>query len=151
MNLLKTSLLLAGLAVVSSQEAAVAKTRWQIAPDSSIVWNIDNPTPHQDHIEMSGKRVSVVLRYGVDSDGAFRLNKSMVWPLLRTIPNNTHASLMRRYDWNPLSSVTINGRSLDGEKVLSIRIKGDLTVESRFDHGSFGTCQLTRQYFPSTD
>lgn len=151
MNLLKTGLLLAGLAVVSSQEAAVAKTRWQIAPDSSIVWNIDNPTPHQDHIEMSGKRVSVVLRYGVDSDGAFRLNKSMVWPLLRTIPNNTHASLMRRYDWNPLSSVTINSRSLDGEKVLSIRIKGDLTVESRFDHGSFGTWKLTRQYFPSTD
>ena len=38
--------------------------------------------------------------------------------MLRTIPNNTHASLMRRYDWNPLDGVTVNGRSLQrNEKV----------------------------------
>lgn len=46
---------------------------------------------------MSGLRVSTVLRYGVDANGAFMLNRSMVWPMLRTIPNNTHASLMRRF------------------------------------------------------
>ena len=30
-----------------------------------------NKIPHSDHIEMSGKQVSVVLRYGVNADGAF--------------------------------------------------------------------------------
>ena len=46
---------------------------------------------------MSGLKVSAVLRYGVNADGSFELNKSMIWPMLRTIPNNTHASLMRRF------------------------------------------------------
>ena len=73
-----------------------AQNRWSINPDGSISWNVKDRIPHYDHIEMSGLKVSTVLRYGVNADGSFELNKSMVWPMLRTIPNNTHASLMRR-------------------------------------------------------
>lgn len=130
---------------------AGAQSRWQLEPDGSTVWNIDTHLPHYDHIEMSGKQVSVVLRYGVDYNGAFTLNKSMVWPLLRTVPNNTHASLMRRYDWNPLDVITVNGRAFTDEKVDNIRQKGILTVESSYDWGWYGKCKLLRQYFPSTD
>lgn len=144
--LLFSSLLLSG-----TELAAEENTRWQIAPDSSIVWQGNQGIPHQDHLEMSGKTVSVVLRYGIDSQGQFQINKSMVWPLLRTIPNNTHASLMRRYDWNTLDCITVNGQSLlSGEKVQEIKIKGNLSVKSQAQ-GRGGQWEIIREYFPSTE
>ena len=79
---------------------------------------------------MSGLKVSTVLRYGVNADGSFELNKSMVWPMLRTIPNNTHASLMRRFACNATDMVSVNGQSLSGEKVNKITLDGKMTVES---------------------
>lgn len=131
---------------------AKENTRWQITKDTAITWNGNFLIPHGDHIEMSGKTVSVVLRYGIDSDGSFFINKSMVWPMLRTIPNNTHASLMRRYGWDALSCVTVNGRSLlSGEKVEEIRLKGILAVKSDVDLGKRGRWEVTREYFPSVE
>ncbi|WP_294588844.1 hypothetical protein [uncultured Bacteroides sp.] len=132
-------------------DVAAQQSRWNMLTDGAIEWKADTQTPHNDHIEMSGKQVSVVLRYGIDSNGAFTLNKSMVWPMLRTIPNNTHASLMRRYDWNPLDAITVNGRAFTDEKVDNIRLKGTLSVESTYDWGWYGKCKLLRQYFPSTE
>lgn len=126
-------------------------SRWQMLPDGSIEWVTDKQLPHNDHIEMSGKQVSVVLRYGVDQKGTFVLNKSMVWPLLRTIPNNTHASLMRRFNWNLPEAITVNGRNLSREKVENIRLKGMLSVVSSFNEGVNGQCKLIREYLPSTE
>lgn len=126
--------------------------RWDMNNDGGISWQINSADkPHYDHVEMSGKKISTVLRYGIDDNGKFILNKSLVWPMLRTIPNNTHASLMRRYDWNPLDAVTINGRSLAGEKVKEISLKGSLTVKSQFDQGYYGKYEIIRNYFPAAD
>jgi hypothetical protein len=151
MNLLRT-ILIGGIGFTALGVNAVETTRWHIAPDNQIIWSVNENIPHEDHIEMSGKTVSVVLRYGVDNEGAFRLNKSMVWPRLRTIPNNTHASLMRRYDWNPLAGITVNGRSLQrGEKVKELGIKGKLQVKSVVNQGYYGEWEIVREYFPSTE
>ena len=124
--------------------------RWSLEKEGHIRWQPEKIESHQDHIEMSGKTVSVVLRYGVEN-GKFILNKSMVWPLLRTIPNNTHASLMRRYNWDVLDMVNINGRSLTSEQVESIELKGILKVTSNYDEGRRGQWRIIREYFPSTD
>ena len=124
--------------------------RWSLEKEGHIRWQPEKVESHQDHIEMSGKTVSVVLRYGVEN-GKFILNKSMVWPLLRTIPNNTHASLMRRYNWDVLDMVNINGRSLTSEQVESIELKGILKVTSNYDEGRRGKWKIIREYFPSTD
>ena len=124
--------------------------RWSLEKEGHIRWQPEKIESHQDHIEMSGKTVSVVLRYGVEN-GKFILNKSMVWPLLRTIPNNTHASLMRRYYWDVLDMVNINGRSLTSEQVESIELKGILKVTSNYDEGRRGQWRIIREYFPSTD
>ena len=124
--------------------------RWSLEKEGHIRWQPKKVESHQDHIEMSGKTVSVVLRYGVEN-GKFILNKSMVWPLLRTIPNNTHASLMRRYNWDVLDMVNINGRSLTSEQVESIELKGILKVTSNYDEGRRGKWKIIREYFPSTD
>ena len=124
--------------------------RWSLENEGHISWNPTQTDNHHDHIEMSGKRVSVVLRYGVEN-GKFMLNKSMVWPLLRTIPNNTHASLMRRYGWDVLDMVNINGRALTSEQVESIQLKGMLRVTSNYDEGRRGQWKIIREYFPSTE
>ena len=124
--------------------------RWSLENEGHISWNPTQTDNHHDHIEMSGKSVSVVLRYGVEN-GKFVLNKSMVWPLLRTIPNNTHASLMRRYGWDVLDMVNINGRALTAEQVESIQLKGMLRVTSNYDEGRRGQWKIIREYFPSTE
>ena len=132
-----------------SLEAVVAQNRWSINPDGSISWNVKDRIPHYDHIEMSGLKVSTVLRYGVNADGSFELNKSMVWPMLRTIPNNTHASLMRRFAWNATDMVSVNGQSLSGEKVNKITLDGKMTVESTIGMPRNAEADLTRIIFPA--
>lgn len=126
-----------------------AQPRWSINPNGSISWEIKDRVPHYDHIEMSGLKVSAVLRYGVNADGAFELNKSMVWPMLRTIPNNTHASLMRRFAWNASDMVAVNGQSLSGEKVNKITLDGKMTVESTVELSRNVKAKLTRIIFPA--
>lgn len=127
------------------------KSRWLINPSGSITWHIDSRIPHHDHIEMSGEQISVVLRYGVDENGSFMLERSFVWPMLRTIPNNTHASLMRRFGWDIVGDmIMVNSRRATNEKVKSITLDGVMKVESEFGMPKDGKMELTRYLFPST-
>lgn len=127
------------------------ESRWSINPSGSISWNIDKNIPHKDHIEMSGEQISVVLRYGVNANGEFCLERSFIWPMLRTIPNNTHASLMRRFGWDIVRDmVTINGQRFSKEEVKSITLDGIMTVESDFGISKSEKIKLTRFLFPST-
>lgn len=137
------------------------QNRWDIENNTSIVWNISDNIPHYDHIEMSGEQVSAVLRYGVNANGSFSLERSMIWPLLRTIPNNTHASLMQRFAIDYPSLIMVNGMSVGNEKVKYIRLDGKLTVVSELYTGYINTgadrrkpspvVKLTRIFFPSKD
>ena len=126
-----------------------AADRWVINPAGGITWQIDERVPHEDHIEMSGLKVSTVLRYGVDANGSFMLNRSMVWPMLRTIPNNTHASLMRRFAWDVTDMVEVNGQSLLNEKVKEVTLNGMMVVQSEYVLPRKGKLGLTRVLFPS--
>ena len=150
MKTLLKILLACGIAFMPHCIQAQESHRWSLGNENQISWQPEKTESHQDHIEMSGKSVSVVLRYGVQN-GAFTLNKSMVWPMLRTIPNNTHASLMRRYGWNVLDMITVNGRAFTDEQVERISLKGILKVESKYDLGRRGQWKLVREYFPSTE
>ena len=150
MKTLLNILLACGIAFMPHCIQAQESHRWSLGNENQISWQPEKTESHQDHIEMSGKSVSVVLRYGVQN-GAFTLNKSMVWPMLRTIPNNTHASLMRRYGWNVLDMITVNGRAFTDEQVERISLKGILKVESKYDLGRRGQWKLVREYFPSPE
>ncbi len=138
---------LSGLLFIPGSSFSQDYRRWQMNPEGSITWTINNPAPHDDHIEMSGKKISCVLRYGVGADGSFHATRSLVWPMLRTIPNNTHASLTRRFAQDGFETVLINGKPIVGEKVKNITLNGILQVQSKTDNGF----ELTREYFPSTD
>lgn len=134
------------VAALSMKAETTEPDRWTLVGNQEIMWKIgDGKLPHRDHIEMSGQAVSTVLRYGVENDGSFYLNRSMVWPMLRTVPNNTHASLMRRFGENVTSKIIVNGLALEGEKVESIKLNGMMTVISQFPSG----LQLKRVLFPS--
>jgi len=83
--------------VVTAQD-----NRWQINPSGGITWQVEKPDTHKDHIEMSGKYISAVVRYGVNTDRSFYISRDIVWPMLRTIPNNTHGSLTRSFNIDPV-------------------------------------------------
>ncbi len=136
---------------------------WKILPDrQGIILDASSVAlPVEDHLEMSGEQVSCVLRWGIDKGGAFHNEKSLVFPLLRTIPNNTHASLNYRISTDIPSLLTVNRHSLIKEKVENVRIDGLVEVSSLWsksnDFIGVGRSQtetpcirMTRTVFPST-
>ena len=83
-------------------------------------------------------------------------------PMLRTVPNNTHASLMHRIGTDIPSLLSVNGLSLKLEQVREVEIDGFIRVVSSFALGKanigLGTgtapkpaVELTRFIFPSVD
>lgn len=121
------------------------ENRWKINPSGSISWFIDNRLPHSDHIEMSGDSISAILRYGVNADKSFQIERQLVWPMLRTIPNNTHASLIRSFSEDLIGKISVNGRLIKGEKVDEISLNGLMSVKS-----SANGIGIERVIFPST-
>ena len=61
MNLRRT-LLLFSFIFAGSLAIAQPKDRWTIQDDGAIRWNINDNISHDDHLEMSGQQLSVVLR-----------------------------------------------------------------------------------------
>lgn len=135
--------------VFSYSMGIYAQQRWHLNQDGGISWEVKSgDNAHSDHIEMSGLKVSTVVRYGVDDEEKFLLNRGMVWPMLRTIPNDTHASLMRKLGWNPLENVLINNVQIK-EQVRRISLDGTMEVESDLSTRQ-SVVGLTRILFPST-
>ncbi|HET9571171.1 MAG TPA: hypothetical protein VFP20_07180 [Bacteroidales bacterium] len=128
--------------------------RWKIQQDGAIKWEINKDIPHTDHLEMSGQKMSVVLRYGVDAQGAFQLNRSLVFPMLRLLPNKTQNNLKQRFDVNIPALVTIADMTLSDEKVKSVTFNGMMTVKSSFSYVNGRKTikdgiELTRLLYPS--
>ncbi|MHB1462707.1 MAG: glucosidase family protein [Armatimonadota bacterium] len=119
-------------------------TRWRMTPDGAIEWQVQ--AAHADHIEMSGRRVSLILRYGVDEQGRLLLDRQIVWPMLRTIPNDTHASLSHSYGLDVFPPISVDGLPRPEEKPAVVRIRGMVSIHSRVGDD----IELTRVLFPST-
>lgn len=137
--------------------------RWKLSDGGrAIVWTPGTDIPHYDHVEMTGEKVSMVLRWGVDADGAFRCERSLVFPTLRKIPNDTHASLVWRTAADITSTLSVEGMSLDREKVTEVRFDGIMTVKSLWNVGWTRSgadrkagyepeIEMVRTFFPSSD
>lgn len=135
--------------------------RWSIQPNGSIQWTIDNRLPHNDHIEMSGEKVSLWIQYGVDTAGKLSLNRTMVFPTFRLLPNKTTSSMMYNVTDNDLPRFVINDRLLKAgvynasvqgdmpEKVMNVNLHGIIKITSEI--GRDGSMELERTLFPSVD
>ncbi len=130
---------------------AIANDRWTVSPDRPVITMSvsDQPLPHNDHIEMSGDHMAVVLYWNLDSNATFGLNRALVFPMLRTIPNNTHASLMINNDIDVASMLRINNKK-PAFRSQNIAIDGlmEVTDISNQDDGS--VIELKRTIFPTT-
>ncbi len=127
-----------------------AGTRWLLAQDGGIEWGTadgDALAPHMDHIEMSGRQVSLILAYGVDESGALQLNRHLVWPMLRTIPNDTHASLQQDFPQDASVSVLSSSGAKIAEHPVQFHLRGLLTVISRTPNN----LEIVRTILPCTD
>ncbi len=137
---------------------------WKILPSGQgIVLDASSVAlPVEDHLEMSGEQVSCVLRWGIGKDRTFHNEKSLVFPMLRTIPNNTHASLNYRTSADIPSLLTVNRRTLIKENVETVRINGLVEVTSLWSksndfigvgNGKTETpcIRMVRTIFPSTE
>lgn len=127
-------------------QSDATSNRWNITSDGSISWKLDEKIPHKDHIEMSGEKISAILSYGVNADGAFMIHRTFVWPMLRSLPHKTRAHLKRTSDWDILNTIHANGAPLSDEKVKEVTLNGLMTVKSTLK----GDLEFTRTLFPST-
>jgi hypothetical protein len=117
---------------------------WNFDDDEGIYWNVKESQSHSDHIEMSGFHVSVILTYGVENGGLV-LKYHLVFPMLRTIPNDTHASLAWDFNSRDLPEVKVNTIPVK-ERPRKFGLNGLLTIES----GS-NEMLVERMIYPSVD
>ncbi|MBA2941345.1 hypothetical protein HZF08_23985 [Paenibacillus sp. CGMCC 1.16610] len=122
--------------------------RWRLL-DDGIQWNIphDHADAHEDHLEMSGKKVSVIVSYGVNQEGKLKLARKVVWPTLRTIPNDTHGSLIHDFELESMPAIWINGKPNMNERPICFQFHGLLYIRSKADEGIW----IERTLFPSTN
>ena len=122
--------------------------RWTIQSPGTLRWDASSdPAPeHADHIEMAGQRCAMVVRYGLDAGRRLRLEQTLVFPALRTIPNNTHASLLWPCSQADMLFLESEGRLLPPETVDAITFDGVLRTEGHTD-GLF----ITRALLPSRE
>ena len=150
-------LLLAAVAVKAQKQC------WTINPETNAIEMIlsDQTIPYSDHIEMSGEMVSFVTRWNIDEMKNFSQERSLVFPMLRTIPNNTHASLMYRMQTDIISLLGVNGLAPVQLGVKKVSINGALQVVSQYGIGVVNTgaarkrapspvVEITYTGFPST-
>jgi hypothetical protein len=136
--------------------------RWTIQLDGSIEWKIDDRLPHNDHIEMSGQKVSLWMQYEVDTSGKPVLNRTVVFPTFRLLPVRTIAHMMYDVKDEELPRIIINDRLYKAgvynaawqndlpEKVISIQHKGVMEIFSEISMRE-GVIKLHRSFFPSVD
>lgn len=129
------------LSNVTSQDSA----RWFLNNKNEIEWQVKNNESHMDHIEMSGLYISAIVHYGV-KEGKLNQHIQLVFPMLRTIPNDTHASLIYKIDLSELTPIKINGK-IAVEKPDQFNIKGILCYQSKTNEG----IDIIHQLYPSTD
>ena len=134
-------------AKVAAYTTEASGERWELTPNG-ITWSqsrvASDPKPHDDHVEMSGLSASAIVQYGADRDGTLMLWRRVVWPMLRTIPNDTHASLQQAFGPGDVPPLVIDGKRIDRETLSSATFNGVLVLETRA-----ADVMLRRSIFPS--
>ncbi len=127
----------------SNQLADTLTDRWQLSTQS-INWQVTDQ--HVDHLEFSGEQVAAIIYYGADEHGNLTLKRKLVWPLLRTIPDDTHASLIHDFALEISPTVSINQQQARHEQLKQVNFSGILRLSSELGQ----QVSVTRTLSPST-
>ena len=119
--------------------------RWELSPEAKgITWGVDSRLPHKDHIAMSGKSVDAIVEWSIDTNARLAVRRQIRWPMLRTIPDDTHASLSRAFDTEDWSAMRLDNQPIPEPVVQRVYFDGLL----RFDSTVGGRLAVTRTLFP---
>lgn len=122
---------------------------WQNNSSHGIIWNLNKTNyPHEDNIEMSGKKVSAIIYYDVNKDKEVKINREIIYPQLRTIEDDwkkyrAYHKLTYSNEIEP--TITMEGFNLIFKQIDSVKIDGKLT----FYHTPVEGIVLKRTLFPS--
>ena len=117
---------------------------WKIQENKrKIVW--EGPFDgHTDYLEMSGLGSSFIVTYGTNAEGKLLLQRRVIFPQLRTRPNNTHASFSSTIREDVTPRLMVSGCA--EEKAVRFELDGNLRVFS-----NLGGAEVEREFFPSTE
>lgn len=120
--------------------AHAQKTRWHInTNESGVVWNVANEAklPHADKVEMSGRGVSAIIHYSVDTNHIVTVKRELIYPQIRTFIKDgdpewwaTYRNYLRRdyTDAEVLPGIEGVGGEAAFGPVDSISFYGHLTI-----------------------
>ena len=114
--------------------------------DGGIQWNVKQGQQHLDNIEMGAFFAGYIVTYGVKDESLLYLSRHCIYPTLRTIPNNTHASFQLDISPDKLPQILINGASFE-EYAVRFEINGILTACSVTDSG----IEIEHIFYPSSN
>jgi len=135
--------------------------RWSIEPNGSICWVINNNLPHNDHIEMSGEKVSFWVSYTIDKGGLSKIIRTLVFPTFRMLPDDTRSHIIYTFSDNELPRIYINHNLLStgnignanaddrSFRVISINQQGIMRMTAEM--GKPALVKIERSFFPSVD
>lgn len=113
---------------------------------NGIYWKVESGKAHYDNIEMSGFGAGFFVSYGTDEKGSLYLSRHCIYPTLRTIPNDTHASFQLDISPDKIPQIFINGIPCE-EKAVGFELNGYLTAKSSLaDQG----LEILRQFYPTS-
>jgi hypothetical protein len=135
--------------LLTLQTSTRAQTRWKLDDDRGITWIVEPNKAHQDHIEMSGRKISAIVTYGVDDKGRLILSRHLVFPALRFAPNKTRDHLALTFADDAAPRVFMNRATPRNEVITTVRHLGIVRIESVM--GREKEISLTRTIFPSVD
>lgn len=99
----------------------------------------------KDHFAMSGRSVDLILEWRINEMRSFSADRRIRFPMLRTIPDNTHAALSILSGDAGLPLPLVDGIPLESGEVKEVYIREYFSVEE--DHG--GRLRSKRVIFPA--
>ena len=139
----------------TAQSPLPHKPFWHLSGKHGIRWTLSTETrlPHTDNIEMSGQKVSAIIRYEVDKNKELHVTRTVVFPQLRAFLKATdpdwmsyRAYLRKAYeDRDVLPAITIANKKLTLGPLDSVIINGKLN----FYHHSRQGMRVERTLLPS--
>lgn len=136
------------------------QTRWQINDtQSGVIWDVKNDArlPHGDNIEMSGRGVSAIIHYEVDTNRMVKVKRELIYPQMRPYIKDTDPSwwaTYRNYLRRDYEDEEVLPRLYVGEKELVFSPIQQISIDdciSFIHEEDENGVQITRVLFPSKD
>ncbi|MEM9929102.1 MAG: six-hairpin glycosidase-like protein [Bacteroidota bacterium] len=133
------------------------KMRWETTSSGNgVVWRVGEEIrlPHTDNVEMSGRKVSMVVSYAVDTNRMVKVERRLIYPQLRpcikmTDPDwwATYRNYLRRNysDEEVLPKIYLGDKELVLGPVDSIRFTGHLSI---FHAPTPEGLRISRHFYP---